>query len=600
MGEVLLRIIKQELAPFEGRLHTALCTAAVCSLSAMVFMVYGIPLVAIGCYLVLFVMKPNISESLLMAIGIIILLAFVVLILFALTRVAISHEIWRMVILAMSSFLFLYLGASSKLGPIGGIIALVIAFIMTLLGMVPIGEIATRGILFAWLMATVPMAVLICFNVVFGPSPRKMARRQIAERLQAIGAALLDTNARHTTQEMMREGNEGAQKTMMLVALFALLPKQEVTRLKQALDKTYLLLTAVMALPPDTSEDSLPQRQYLSQYCNALADCFTSGAVLHIPPELQATSQSIIRHPAYATLADLLHTFADAPPKNIPGVEPIKEGFFYPDAKTNRTYTQFAFKTTLSAIICYFVYTVLQWQDIHTAMVTCYVAALSTTGETTHKLTLRICGCLIGAAIGIASILFLIPHMTSIGELMLLVFAGTLIAAWVSSGSERSSYAGVQIGLAFLLTVLQGFGPDVKLDAATDRIIGILLGNFVLYLVFTRLWPVSATQTVTAQLQEISERLIHTMQKPAGMAQARADMNNVVPKLNVLRNQLILSIFEPDALHRGSVGVHTLRQAVDEVEDLYLKAAFSPDNSIRPTIIPAVTELTHTLSVATT
>lgn len=62
-----------ELMPFDGRLASAIRVASVCALTTMVFMVYGIPLVAIGCYLVIFVLKPNISGSMLMAIGIIIL-----------------------------------------------------------------------------------------------------------------------------------------------------------------------------------------------------------------------------------------------------------------------------------------------------------------------------------------------------------------------------------------------------------------------------------------------------------------------------------------------------------------------------------------------
>src|SRR5690606_24507434 len=130
---------------------------------------------------------------------------------------------------------------------------------------------------------------------------------------------------------------------------------------------------------------------------------------------------------------------------------------------SNPVYSRFAIKTTAAATISYLVYTAIDWQGIHTAMITCYVAALGTTAETVHKLTLRIIGCLIGAAMGVGAILFLIPHMTSIGSLMALVFAGILIAGWVSSGSERIAYAGIQIGLAFLLTILQDFGPSIDL-----------------------------------------------------------------------------------------------------------------------------------------
>src|SRR5690606_2461914 len=140
--------------------------------------------------------------------------------------------------------------------------------------------------------------------------------------------------------------------------------------------------------------------------------------------------------------AKLLHQFYTPAPEH-PLSPP--SGFFYSDALRNPDYQRFALKTTLSALLAYIIYTSLDWQDIHTAMITCYVAALGTTGETVHKLTLRIVGCLIGAAMGIASIYLLMPLMTSIGQLMALVFVGTLVAGWVSSGSERSAYAGVQI-----------------------------------------------------------------------------------------------------------------------------------------------------------
>ncbi|HYG45789.1 MAG TPA: FUSC family protein, partial [Bordetella sp.] len=113
-----------------------------------------------------------------------------------------------------------------------------------------------------------------------------------------------------------------------------------------------------------------------------------------------------------------------------------------------------------------------------------------------HKLALRIVGCLIGAGLGIASIVFLMPHMTSVGAIMLLVFIGTFVSAWIWVGNERVSYAGVQVALAFLLTVLQGSGPTFDMDTARDRVMGILLGNCVLYIVVTQLWPVSVRERI--------------------------------------------------------------------------------------------------------
>jgi len=83
------------------------------------------------------------------------------------------------------------------------------------------------------------------------------------------------------------------------------------------------------------------------------------------------------------------------------------------------------------------------------------------------------------------------PRMTDLGDLFLLLAPVTLLAAWVGYGSERISYAGWQIGLAFYLVVLQGYGPTIDMYTARDRTIGILFGNIVVFAIFTTIWPVS-------------------------------------------------------------------------------------------------------------
>jgi len=82
--------------------------------------------------------------------------------------------------------------------------------------------------------------------------------------------------------------------------------------------------------------------------------------------------------------------------------------------------------------------------------------------------------------------------MVSITSLALLVAAGTAVAAWVSVGSARISYAGLQIALAFFMCVIQGFAPTWYFYTIRDRLIGILLGNVVITLVFLYVWPVRA------------------------------------------------------------------------------------------------------------
>ena len=153
------------------------------------------------------------------------------------------------------------------------------------------------------------------------------------------------------------------------------------------------------------------------------------------------------------------------------------------DLLTNPEYVRHALKTTGAAMFCYALYSLLDWRGIHTCFITCYIVSLGTSAETIEKFVLRIAGCLIGAAAGLAAIVYVIPSLTSIGALLAVVFLVALASAWVAAGSARISYAGFQIAFAFFLCVIQGPSPAFDLTIARDRIVGILLGNLVVYLI---------------------------------------------------------------------------------------------------------------------
>ena len=59
-------------------------------------------------------------------------------------------------------------------------------------------------------------------------------------------------------------------------------------------------------------------------------------------------------------------------------------------------------------MFCYCLYVLLDWPGIHTCFITCYIVALGTAAEAVEKLTLRMLGCLLGAAAGIAAIVFVL------------------------------------------------------------------------------------------------------------------------------------------------------------------------------------------------
>ena len=166
----------------------------------------------------------------------------------------------------------------------------------------------------------------------------------------------------------------------------------------------------------------------------------------------------------------------------------------------NPAHWQFVLKTTMAVMISYAIYSLLDWPGMRTSVVTCFFVALSSLGETVHKLILRLSGAIIGGLIAGLCIVFVLPHLTDIGQLCLLIAVVSVGAGWVATSSELLSYAGLQIAFAFFLGVLQDYAPATDLTVLRDRIAGIVLGNIVITIIFSSFWPQSARSGVRAAL----------------------------------------------------------------------------------------------------
>jgi uncharacterized membrane protein YccC len=194
---------------------------------------------------------------------------------------------------------------------------------------------------------------------------------------------------------------------------------------------------------------------------------------------------------------------------------------------------------------------------------------------------LRFLGCLAGGLAGYLSIFLLIPQMESITSLVLLVAAGSALAGWIASGSERISYAGLQFAFAFYLSIFQGFQPDVNLTTIRDRVVGILLGILVSTIIFRYIWPEHAADQLRATLA----RVLRTLSQLVCVPQAGSTLETNADKMKLLHADLSKNL---DSIHVLS------EQAVVE------NVMFDNPKNLSSTLLEHITTHVQALSLITT
>ncbi len=470
----LAPLARPDFWPYAGRTAAAARMAACCMLTAVACMALEVPEAAVACYLIFFATRDDAAASIVTALQLIV--GAGVGIAFGLVIMLLSADapMLRLSLMIGSTFIGVFFARASTLAPVASPVVFVLALVMTFHDHAPIPELPLRGMFPLWGVVAVPMVMLIVVSAVAAPRAARILRAEIVARIGA--AAGLWAGARGAeAQALRRLGPEAAKMRERLRTAFVLFSggKRERARLATLIDASYELLALAYAEP---------SRRGDAGRLRALAGAIAANREFAARPHTVA----IIARLERAASAEFS---GSAPP-------PRDEPLLAADALSNPQYARFALKTTLAAFLCFFLFSEFDGFGIRAAMATCYFVALSSLGETLHKLTLRLVGSLIGAALGACAILVLTHHMTDFGKLSLAVGAVSFFAAWVSLGSDRVSFMGWQIGLAFFLCTLDSSGPSFDLTAVGDRILGIVIGNVVMTIVFTYLWPVSVATGV--------------------------------------------------------------------------------------------------------
>jgi multidrug resistance protein MdtO len=182
----------------------------------------------------------------------------------------------------------------------------------------------------------------------------------------------------------------------------------------------------------------------------------------------------------------------------------------------NPEHLKFGLKGCLAASLCYIIYSALFWPEISTSVTTCFLTALTTIGASHQKQVLRIAGAVLGGfVIGMGAQVFILPSIDSIAGFTALFIVVSVFAAWIITSSPRLSYLGVQVAFAFYLINLQEFRIQTSLAVARDRVVGILIGLLVMWLVFDQLWSVPAAVAVRKEFASSLRLLAQLAREPS-------------------------------------------------------------------------------------
>lgn len=552
-----------------GRWEFTTRLALICTLTTLVAEIYQTPDAALTAYLAFFLNRPERTLSLIMSVALTAVITVVIGLVFLVARVVIDDPLWRVSSIALTSFGLLFLASASKLRPVAGTLALIVGYALDLLGTIQIGEEATRALLYAWLFVAIPAGISLLINLALAPAPRRTAASAIGAQLRQCAAFLRDSESL-AQQQAFRECSESGvaeiRTQLKLAGIERSAPQRDLDALRQAALSTAALTSALKVMESDPQVQLRKDtRQAIATTLEEMAHILSRGGYpIELTPAWPCDGQlSAVARRVLAEIHEAVCQFAEiaSGPTEIARAD---EGFFLKDAFTNPEHVHYALKTTAAAIFCYCLYSLLDWPGIHTCFLTCYIVAQSTAAESVEKLTLRIAGGLLGAAAGIAAIVFLIPYLTSIGGLLFAVLAGSWIAAYVAAGSPRISYAGFQFAFAFFLCVIQGAGPQFDLTVGRDRIVGILIGNIVAYVAYVHIWPVTICRRIDPALASVLGRLRALL--PGQAAEPLRQMMAVEANatLTAAGTDLSLARYEPVSIRASDSWLSSRREAIEQ------------------------------------
>lgn len=556
------RLFRRELALNDTRIGLIIRITACTAIVVAIAMVFQIPLPAYVAYLVFMVSQEDAASTLVTAVGGLVAVTLAVAVSLLLYVFDAAEPALRIPLLALSTVAGTFLARTSKLGPIAFLAGFILVLSQTLLDDVPSTEAVTHVVLWLWVVVALPVAVSVAAALVVGESPVALARKRAGQLIERTAAYIetpyaADPSQLRTDLLSLSELKNKAFLWNKRVKVFAQEDNRLLAILLEVLQIARYLPSDVSPVARHAMAATLRKSGHVFLKRRGVAAQEPGIAPESAPVETDA-SHAALRAAVNALLVEASGNAPAATPDKTPSPPQPSPAI----AAQNRVHARFAIKVMCAVLASYATYTLLDWPGIRTAVTTCFFVALTTYGESIHKLTLRLSGAIIGGLIGGLSIVFVLPLLTDIGQLCLLIAVVSAFCAWISTSSETIAYAGLQIAFAFFLCVLQGYGPTNDLTELRDRIVGIFVGNIWMTVFFTTLWPVSSVGQALAKrsatLQRLGDLLVASDEN--SLSPMRAEICKTIAETAKLNAR---SMFEWRFLSRAVRTGHPLSDALD-------------------------------------
>ena len=490
--------VRTELASFPGRGTAVLRLVLSMTLVILISMTLQVPFLSLSMIMVLFTAQENTVltrlTGIVLATGVTLAVALGLL----LVMFTIDYPLLRILGAFAIAFCGMYFMRVSRVGSIGYLVALYVFYIQSFVDLGWEPEELLRNVLWLWVAVIYPILITVAVNFVVLPRrPARMLTDEISRQLDEVlaqlearrtgasipaigsGAVARGVLALHRHLAFATKGDAGYQrdKTRHLGRIAA------VDRLHTAAAHLSRLPIAPLSMDQGARIEALEANLRALRGSIAVSSTFECSKERVSPEPVRDPLDTVLREMAIA-----LQAFANAGAA-APAAAPKSEPLISADAFSNPAYGRFALKVMLSATLCYVFYTAVRWPGIHTSMLSAFILALPSLGATSHKGLLRIVGCILGSIVALLATVFVTPHLESITGLLLLTLPILAAGAWISAGSARSNYIGVQFVFAFALAQLGHFGPYSDIAEIRDRIVGILIGAAAFTFISALLWP---------------------------------------------------------------------------------------------------------------